>query len=337
MDNVADLQKEIENEVGSARSADDLEQLRIRYLGKKGTLTRLMKNLGSLSEDERPKAGKILNEIKERTEHLLERKKGELGGSGAEDPSSGRFFDATLPGIKSPLGNIHPVTRVTEEIVRIFESMGFRREEGPDIETDYYNFEALNIPRNHPARDMQDTFYVAGDLLLRTHTSPVQIRTMERQAPPLAVIVPGKVYRRDADVTHSPMFHQIEGFLVDEGVTFGHLKGVLEEFVHQFYGEGLGVRFRPSFFPFTEPSAELDIECVICAGKGCNVCKKTGWLEILGCGMIDPEVFRYVRYDSERWTGFAFGMGIERNAMLKYGIDDIRLLFENDRRFLKQF
>jgi len=297
----------------------------------------MMKNLGSLSDEERPKAGKLLNEIKEKTEQLLEKKKGELKDSGQTGSLADHYFDITLPGPKSPLGRIHPVTQVAQEIVQIFQSMGFRREDGPDIETDYYNFEALNIPRNHPARDMQDTFYVSDDLLLRTHTSPVQIRTMETQPPPLAVIVPGKVYRRDSDVTHSPMFHQIEGFLVDEGITFGNLKGVLEEFIHQFFGEGVGVRFRPSFFPFTEPSAELDIKCVICTGQGCKVCKRTGWLEILGCGMIDPEVFRYVGYNSERWMGFAFGMGIERNVMLKFGIDDIRLLFENDYRFLKQF
>jgi len=337
MDNVADLQKEIRAEVGSARSAEELEKIRIRYLGKKGALTRMMKNLGSLSDEERPKAGKLLNEIKEKTEQLLEKKKGELKDSGQTGSLADHYFDITLPGPKSPLGRIHPVTQVAQEIVQIFQSMGFRREDGPDIETDYYNFEALNIPRNHPARDMQDTFYVSDDLLLRTHTSPVQIRTMETQPPPLAVIVPGKVYRRDSDVTHSPMFHQIEGFLVDEGITFGNLKGVLEEFIHQFFGEGVGVRFRPSFFPFTEPSAELDIKCVICTGQGCKVCKRTGWLEILGCGMIDPEVFRYVGYNSERWMGFAFGMGIERNVMLKFGIDDIRLLFENDYRFLKQF
>ncbi|HRZ87260.1 MAG TPA: phenylalanine--tRNA ligase subunit alpha, partial [bacterium] len=245
--------------------------------------------------------------------------------------------DVTLSGRRTVLGKRHPLNRVMEEVLGVFTRMGFAVREGPEIETEYYNFEALNIPKLHPARDMQDTFYVKDDLLLRTHTSPVQIRVMESMRPPLRVVAPGKVYRRDADVTHSPMFHQVEGFMVDEHITFADLKGVLTVFCRAMFGAETKVRFRPSFFPFTEPSAEVDISCVICSGKGCRVCKSTGWLEILGSGMIHPEVFRHVKYDSEKYSGFAFGMGIERIAMLKYGVNDIRLFFENDVRFLEQF
>ncbi|MBI3599955.1 MAG: phenylalanine--tRNA ligase subunit alpha, partial [Nitrospinae bacterium] len=266
----------------------------------------------------------------------LNLKQTELREKGIESLKKG-FFDITLPGRLPDIGSIHPLTKVLNEVVDIFIGMGFTIEEGPEIELDYYNFEALNIPKDHPARDMQDTFYITDDVILRTHTSPVQVRTMERRPPPLKIIAPGKVYRCDADITHSPMFHQVEGFMVDKDITFGDLKGMLELFVHQFFGKDIALRFRPSFFPFTEPSAEVDIQCVICKGSGCRVCKGTGWLEILGSGMIDPAVFSYVKYDPEEWTGFAFGMGIERIAMLKYGVDDIRLFFENDLRFLKQF
>jgi len=246
-------------------------------------------------------------------------------------------IDVTLPGRQQHYGHKHPITQVTEEVVGIFAALGFGVAEGPEVEKDFYNFEALNIPKEHPARDMQDTFYVTDDVVLRTHTSPVQIRTMLEQAPPVRVVAPGTVYRRDSDITHSPMFHQIEGFLVDKQVTFGDLKGILTTFINECFGRGTGVRFRPSFFPFTEPSAEVDIQCVICGGKGCRVCKQSGWLEILGSGMIDPEVFKAVGYDPEVYSGFAFGMGIERIAMLKYGVNDLRLFFENDLRFLRQF
>ncbi len=242
-----------------------------------------------------------------------------------------------MPGRKTVSGSLHPVTLVSDEVVEIFNRLGFDVAQGPEIEQDFYNFEALNIPKDHPARDMQDTFYIGDERVLRTHTSPVQIRTMMKQPPPLRIIAPGTVYRRDSDLTHSPMFHQIEGFLVDEQVTFADLKGVLVHFLNEFFGSGFKIRFRPSFFPFTEPSAEVDIECVICNGEGCRVCSKTGWLEILGCGMIDPAVFASVKYDTEKFNGFAFGMGLERLAMLKYGVNDLRLFFENDLRFLKQF
>jgi phenylalanyl-tRNA synthetase alpha chain len=246
-------------------------------------------------------------------------------------------IDVTLPGRRRPTGSKHPITLVTEEITEIFAGLGFQVAEGPEIELDYYNFETLNFPKDHPARDMQDTFFIDDNILLRTHTSPVQVRTMLKHAPPVRIIAPGTVYRCDSDATHSPMFHQVEGLMVDHGITFGDLKGILTIFVNQFFGKGIGVRLRPSFFPFTEPSAEVDIACVICKGKGCRVCKNSGWLEILGAGMVDPEVYRHVHYDPETISGFAFGMGIERIAMLKYGINDMRLLFENDLRFLRQF
>jgi phenylalanyl-tRNA synthetase alpha chain len=246
-------------------------------------------------------------------------------------------FDPTLPGRLPYLGHIHPITQVRTEITDIFLRLGFEVVEGPDVELDYYNFEALNIPKDHPARDMQDTFYVTDSIVLRTHTSPIQVRVMEKQAPPVRVIAPGKAYRCDSDMTHTPMFHQVEGLMVDKDVSFGDLKGILTIFVHQMFGPEVGLRFRPSFFPFTEPSAEVDIQCVMCLGRGCRVCSETGWLEILGSGMVDPEVFRIVGYDPEEFTGFAFGMGIERIAMLKYGINDLRLFFDNDLRFLEQF
>jgi phenylalanyl-tRNA synthetase alpha chain len=246
-------------------------------------------------------------------------------------------LDMTLPGREPPLGHLHPVTQVLQQICQIFTRMGFKVVEGPEVELDYYNFEALNIPKDHPARDMQDTFYVSENVLLRTHTSPMEVRVMESQSPPIRIIAPGKVYRRDSDVTHTPMFHQVEGLLVDKGITFGDLKGTLTSFVHQMFGSDTALRFRPSFFPFTEPSAEVDIQCVICQGKGCRTCSNTGWLEILGSGMNDPEIYKFVNYDPEVYSGFAFGMGIERVAMLKYGIDDIQLFYKNDMRFLRQF
>jgi phenylalanyl-tRNA synthetase alpha chain len=293
-----------------------------------------MKNVGGLPKSERPEAGKLANMVKGRISKGFEEAKNRLLNGKAEQAA---FLDVTLPG-RAPLrGHLHPITLVIREMCRIFARMGFTVVKGPNVELDYYNFEALNFPKDHPARDMQDTLYVSDNVVLRTHTSNMQVRIMEAQKPPVSVIAPGKVYRRDSDVSHTPMFHQLEGFLVDKNVSFGDLKGTLTSFVHQMFGRETALRFRPSFFPFTEPSAEVDIQCVICGGKGCRTCSHTGWLEILGSGMIDPEVFRFVGYDPEVYSGFAFGMGFERIAMLKYGIDDIQLFFRNDMRFLRQF
>jgi len=314
--------------------AESLEAVRIEIFGRKGKLTSLMKQLERVSPEERPEMGKLANVVKKELEIAFEEAKARLDRS--QSASKG-MVDVTMPGRIPQRGKLHPISRVTWEACDILERMGFEVVEGPDIETDYYNFESLNIPKDHPARDMQDTFYISDNLLLRTHTSPMQVRVMEKQRPPVRIVAPGKVYRRDSDVTHTPMFHQVEGLLVDKGVSFGDLKGVLIAFVREMFGPDVGVRFRPSFFPFTEPSAEVDIECVLCKGGGCRLCSQTGWLEILGSGMVDPNVYRFVDYDEEEISGFAFGMGVERIAMLKYGIDDIRLFFENDVRFLHQF
>ncbi len=314
-----------------------LQTLKAKYLGRSGIITELLKGLRDVPPSDRRHMGKLLNEVKLYLEELFDRKLKSIKEDKWNKALLKERLDVTLPGRGVRIGAKHPVTQVMEEIICIYERMGFQVEEGPEVELDYYNFEALNIPRDHPARDMQDTFYISEGIVLRTHTSPVQIRVMERQKPPVKIIAPGKVYRCDSDISHTPMFHQVEGLLVDEKVTFGDLKGVLTEFARLMFGEDLSVRFRPSFFPFTEPSAELDIECVICGGKGCRVCKDTGWLEILGCGMVDPEVFKSVNYDQSKYSGFAFGLGVERIAMLKFGINDIRLFFENDIRFLRQF
>jgi phenylalanyl-tRNA synthetase alpha chain len=314
-----------------------LQDVRVKVLGKKGSLTEIMKGMRDLSAEERPAIGSLVNTLKDIFEKAFAARQLTLQQQEISDRLASEKIDVTLPGRKSVRGSLHPVTLVTDDVVDIFSRLGFAVAEGPEIEHDFYNFEALNIPKDHPARDMQDTFYISDERVLRTHTSPVQIRTMLKQEPRVRVIAPGTVYRRDSDITHSPMFHQVEGFLVDEKVTFGDLKGILTHFLSEFFGDGHSVRFRPSFFPFTEPSAEVDIECVICGGKGCRVCGKTGWLEILGCGMIDPAVFASVNYDAETYSGFAFGMGLERLAMLKYGVNDLRLFFENDLRFLKQF
>jgi phenylalanyl-tRNA synthetase alpha chain len=323
--------------IASAITEEQLQGLRIRLLGRKGELTALMKGLGALSPEERPLMGQLVNSVRDAIESALETSlTAELERVKSERLQSERI-DVTLPGRNLQVGTKHPITLIVEEICEIFAGLGFSVAEGPEIENDWYNFEALNFPPEHPARDMQDTFFVENDLLLRTHTSPVQIRTMLKQKPPVRIIAPGTVYRCDSDATHSPMFHQIEGLMVDRGITFGDLKGILTVFTNQLFGQKTGVRLRPSFFPFTEPSAEVDIACVICGGKGCRVCKNSGWLEILGAGMVDPEVYRHVHYDAENISGFAFGMGIERIAMLKYGINDMRLLFENDVRFLRQF
>ncbi|MDT8440824.1 MAG: phenylalanine--tRNA ligase subunit alpha [Desulfuromonadales bacterium] len=332
---------EIEQQAGASAAAVasevELQQVKARFLGRKGEITAIMKGMGQLDAEQRPLVGALANEVKERLEQLFAERLVTLRHADEQRRIESERLDVTLPGRTARRGHKHPITRVTEELVEIFASLGFGVAEGPEVEKDFYNFEALNIPKDHPARDMQDTFYIDEEIVLRTHTSPVQIRTMLGQQPPVRVIAPGTVYRRDSDLTHSPMFHQIEGFLVDRKVTFGDLKGVLTTFINEFFGQGLGVRFRPSFFPFTEPSAEVDIQCVICGGSGCRVCKQSGWLEILGSGMIDPEVFRSVDYDPDVYSGFAFGMGIERIAMLKYGVNDLRLFYENDLRFLRQF
>jgi len=325
------------DELKKLKHVDKIYNLKVKYLGKKGRITEILRELGKVAPEKRPEIGKVSNIVKKALEEAFSKASQKIKGEEQQKALLEKSVDVTLPGRRAMLGNSHPITTVTEEIKDIFLRFGFEIEEGPEIETDYYNFEALNIPKDHPARDMQDTFYVSDDVVLRTHTSPVQARTFEKHPPPIKIIAPGRVYRCDSDVSHTPMFHQVEGFLVDTDVTFGDLKGVLIEFIHQMFGKEIGVRFRPSYFPFTEPSAEVDMQCVICMGKGCRVCKKTGWLEILGCGMINPKVFEYAKYDAEKYTGFAFGMGVERIAMLKYQITDIRLLFENDLRFLKQF
>lgn len=312
-----------------------LEAFRVAFLGRKGgRLTAVLRGLGSAPAEERPRLGQLANEIKAEIEARFEERKAALG---AQASATTKREDLSLPGRYLPFGSLHPITQVMEEVCGIFEGMGFTVAEGPDVETDHYNFEALNIPKHHPARDMHDTFYVSDGLLLRTHTSPMQARVMERQEPPLRFIAPGKVYRCDSDITHTPMFHQVEGLLVDRDVSFADLKGVLTDFCGRMFGRDLALRFRPSFFPFTEPSVEVDIACVICGGSGCRVCKQTGWLEILGAGMIHPNVLSGVGYDPDVFSGFAFGLGVERIAMLKFGIDDIRLYYENDLRFLGQF
>ncbi len=329
------LRQDFDSRIGSITDPKQLEQARIDFLGKKGLLQGLMTELRNASPEEKPRLGKDINLLKQHVELEINEK-----GAGLKSQSTGKSedsFDTTLPGRKDLTGTLHPITQVMEEITSIFFGLGFQVEEGPEIESDYYNFEALNIPKDHPARDMQDTFYIEDETVLRTHTSPVQIHVMENREPPLRIIAPGKVYRCDSDVSHTPMFHQIEGLMVDQGVSFSHLKGIMSIFLQEVFGKDTKVRFRPSFFPFTCPSAEVDIQCVMCSGKGCRVCSQTGWLEILGAGMVDPAVFKCVDYDSEKWTGFAFGLGIERIAMLKFGINDIRLFFENDLRFLKQF
>jgi phenylalanyl-tRNA synthetase alpha chain len=323
-------------EITATTSEEALEQARVKFLGRKGLITQALRSLGSLPVEDRPQFGQEANRLKKLLETQLEAAQDRLKKA-ALQAEAATGLDVTLPGRRLDLGRLHPITQIAREICDIFIRMGFQVVEGLEIETDYYNFEALNIPRDHPARDMQDTFYISDNIVLRTHTSPMQVRVMEQQQPPVRIIAPGKTFRRDSDLTHTPMFHQVEGLLVDKNISFADLKGVLTAFVHEMFGPEVSLRFRPSFFPFTEPSAEVDIQCVICRGAGCRVCSQTGWLEILGSGMVDPEVFGFVNYDPEVYTGFAFGMGIERIAMLKFGIDDLRLFFDNDLRFLKQF
>lgn len=314
-----------------------LEQVRVQYLGKKGLFTERMKALGTLPPEQRKEAGAKINFAKDRFIADLEARKTALEALELERRLARETIDVSLPGRGQYTGGLHPVTLALRRISQLFANVGFEIAEGPEVEDDYHNFEALNIPASHPARAMHDTFYFDEHTLLRTHTSPVQVRIMENRTPPLRVIAPGRVYRCDSDLTHTPMFHQVEGFLVDENVSFADLRGILYEFLTLFFEKDIQVRFRPSYFPFTEPSAEVDIECVICGGGGCRVCKQSGWLEVMGCGMIHPKVFEFVRFDPERYTGFAFGLGVERMAMLRYGINDLRLFFENDLTFLKQF
>ncbi|MBU0513262.1 MAG: phenylalanine--tRNA ligase subunit alpha [Proteobacteria bacterium] len=318
--------------LAALESGQDPDELKVRYLGRKGRLTAILRGVKDLPVAKRPGIGQLANRLKAELEAALAR-----AASDARGGEAAFGLDIGLPGRRGPLGRLHPITQTETDICDIFIRMGFSVVETREVELDYYCFEALNMPPDHPARDMQDTFYITEDVVLRTHTSPAQVRTMESTPPPVKIVCPGKAFRRDSDVTHTPMFHQVEGLLVDEGVSFGDLKGVLAEFVRQLFGPRTPLRFRPSFFPFTEPSAEVDIGCVVCRGKGCRVCKQTGWLEILGSGMVDPNVYGFVDYDPDVISGFAFGMGVERIAMLRYGIDDIRLFFQNDLRFLRQF
>ena len=334
-----EIQERALEEMARASSLDELNELKVRYLGKKGELTGVLRGMGSLSNEERPRIGQIANQVRDLIEGRLNDKTMGLKDQIKKNVLTSESLDITLPGTAFNLGRIHPLTLVTRRIEDIFLGLGFTIAEGPDVELDYYNFEALNVPKDHPARDMQDTFFITPEILLRTHTSPVQVRTMERTAPglPVKVIVPGTVYRRDDDATHSPMFHQVEGLAIDRRITMADLKGILKVFAEQMFGPDTITRFRASYFPFTEPSAEMDISCVICGGKGCRTCSHSGWLEILGCGMVHPRVLEMSGYDSQEVTGLAFGMGVERITMLKYGIDDLRVLFDNDMRFLQQF
>ncbi len=335
---VARMRAEALAAIAEARDTQALEEVRIRYLGRKGEITLALRQLSQVPAEERPRLGKLVNEARDAIEVALTERAAALAREARARQLAAEAIDVTLPGRRPPRGFRHPLRLVQEEIEAVFIGLGFEVVEGPEVETDYYNFEALNVPAYHPARDLQATFYVTDDILLRTQTSPVQIRTMESRRPPVRVIAPGRVYRVDqVDATHSPMFHQVEGLLVDRHVTLGDLKGTLAAFARRLFGEDRKVRFRPSYFPFTEPSAEMDISCVICGGNGCRVCKEEGWIEILGAGMVHPRVLEMVGYDPEEVSGFAFGLGLERIAMLKYGIDDIRLFFENDIRFLRQF
>ncbi len=337
MENLEPLANEAKAAIAAAADSAALEQLRVDYLGKKGQLTGLLKGLGKLSAEERPKAGALINVVKQELQDLIGVRKAELAGAAVEEKLARETLDVTLPGRGQSTGGVHPVTRTIERMEDFFTDIGFDVVEGPEIEDDYHNFEALNIPAHHPARAMHDTFYVDEHTVLRTHTSPVQVRVMESREPPLRIICPGRVYRCDSDLTHSPMFHQVEGLLIDEHSSFADLKGLIEDFLRVFFERELAVRFRPSYFPFTEPSAEVDIQCVNCSGKGCRVCSQTGWIEVMGCGMVHPRVFEFSGIDTEKYAGFAFGMGVERLAMLRYGVNDLRLFFDNDLRFLEQF
>lgn len=336
--NLEKIRDEAIENISKVKDLEHLERLRLKYLGKKGELTRILRGMGDLPAEERPIMGRLANEVRTLIQVQLDKCRKELEEKLLEYRLREETIDVTVPGKKIERGNLHPLTSVCNEIADIFIGMGFEVVEGPDVELEYYNFEALNIPESHPSRDVQDTFYITDEILLRTHTSPVQVRTMEEKDPPIRIIVPGRVYRSDdVDATHSPIFHQIEGLVVDENITMADLKGVLDVFVKELFGERTQTKFRPHYFPFTEPSMEVDATCVTCGGKGCRVCSDTGWIEILGAGMVHPNVLKYGGIDPDRYSGFAFGLGLDRIANLKYGIDDIRLLYENDIRFLRQF
>ena len=338
VEQLTELMQQAESQLNGASTLAELDDVRVHYLGKKGLITGQLKQLGKLPPEERKGAGQAINKAKQTLSASLDARKLVLEEEALNERLKTEKLDITLPGRKMDTGSLHPVTRTAKRIEEIFMQLGFGVEVGPEIEDDYHNFTALNIPSHHPSRASHDTFYFDDGTLLRTHTSPVQIRTMENKQPPLRIIAPGRVYRCDSDVTHSPMFHQVEGLMVDKDVTFADLKGILEAFFKAFFEvDDLPTRFRPHYFPFTEPSAETDIQCVLCSGEGCKVCGNTGWIEVMGCGMVNPEVFRYVGIDPDVYTGFAFGFGIDRLAMLRYGIDDLRKLFDNDVRFLKQF
>ena len=339
MENLEALAAKAREAIDAAGDNAALDQVRVEFLGKKGQITDLLKGLGKLSADERPAAGALINKVKQELQEIINVRKAELDNAAIAAKLASETLDVTLPGRRGDAGGLHPVTRTIERIEAFFANIGFDVVEGPEIEDDYHNFEALNIPAHHPARAMHDTFYLSGSstTVLRTHTSPVQVRVMESSEPPIRVICPGRVYRCDSDLTHTPMFHQVEGLLVTEDTSFADLKGIVEDFLQVFFEKDLAVRFRPSYFPFTEPSAEVDIQCVMCSGDGCRVCSHTGWLEVMGCGMVHPKVFEKSNIDTSKYTGFAFGMGVERLAMLRYGVNDLRLFFENDLRFLEQF
>lgn len=337
MENLQQIINEAIAAINAANDVATIEQIRVQYFGKKGGFTDISKSLGSLPVEERPAAGAKINEARDVVQSAMDARKRLLSSQALAAQLASETIDVTLPGRGQSIGGLHPVTKTLERIESFFTAAGFSVTEGPEIEDDYHNFEALNIPSHHPARAMHDTFYFDAHMLLRTHTSPVQVRTMESQKPPIRIICPGRVYRCDSDLTHTPMFHQVEGLLIDERASFADLRGILQDFVNVFFEKELPVRFRPSYFPFTEPSAEVDVQCVMCGGEGCRVCKQSGWLEVLGCGMVHPKVLTSSGVDAEKYTGFAFGMGVERLAMLRYGVNDLRLFFENDLRFLKQF
>jgi phenylalanyl-tRNA synthetase alpha chain len=337
MNELEDLSETASQAISNAESLAILDEVRVEFLGKKGKITGLLKGLGKLPSAERPKAGAIINEAKEQLQTLINGRKISLENAALAARMAEERIDVTLPGRNSSVGGLHPITRTMQRIEDFFVRAGYEVATGPEIEDDYHNFEALNIPPHHPARAMHDTFYIDENTVLRTHTSPVQIRTMEQQEPPIRVICPGRVYRCDSDLTHTPMFHQVEGLVIDKDISFADLKGTMDQFLKAFFEADLPVRFRPSYFPFTEPSAEIDIQCANCAGKGCRICSRTGWLEVAGCGMVHPNVFESCGVDTEQYTGFAFGMGVERLAMLRYGVTDLRMFFENDVRFLEQF
>jgi len=332
------IQEEALSKIKECSTSQMLEEIRVKYLGKKGELTSILRGMGQLSPEERPIVGKIANEVREAIENAIDQAKYDIKQKEKNARLSMETIDVTMPGKRNKIGGLHPLTKALDEIKEIFIGMGFSIAEGPEVELDYYNFEALNIPKNHPARDEQDTFYINQNVVLRTQTSPVQIRVMENKKPPIRIIAPGRVYRSDtADATHSPIFHQVEGLVIDKGITMASLKGTLDAFAKRMFGEKTRTKFRPHHFPFTEPSAEVDVSCFVCGGSGCRVCKGSGWIEILGCGMVHPDVLRAGGIDPEEYSGFAFGLGLERIVMIKYGIDDIRLFYENDIRFLKQF